>query len=149
MNVLRLQWCGLILAVVACRLLVGVSDEPTLTKDQIKQFLLTAKVVKSVLSKKGITNPLRLTLTDGTVTRDASLQKVDEHKHSMEFATGEQNFVDSYKYNVAAYVLAELIGMDDMLPVSVERQVGRRNSLAQLVVASIPQQASGKTWPPT
>ena len=26
----------------------------------------------------------------------------------------ELNFVDSYKYNIAAYVLAELIGIDDM-----------------------------------
>jgi hypothetical protein len=34
----------------------------------------------------------------------------------------ELNFVDSYKYNIAAYALAELIGMDDMLPVYVERK---------------------------
>ena len=32
------------------------------------------------------------------------------------------NFVDSYKYNIAAYELAELLGMDDMLPVYVERK---------------------------
>ena len=32
------------------------------------------------------------------------------------------NFVDSYKYNIAAYVLAELLGLDDMLPVCVERK---------------------------
>ena len=31
------------------------------------------------------------------------------------------NFVDSYKYNIAAYALAELVGMDEMLPVYVER----------------------------
>src|SRR5882724_4846875 len=126
MNVLRLRWRGLTLAVaacLACRLFAVASDEPTLTKDQIKQFLLTAKVVKSVQSKKGITNPWRLTLTDGTVTHDASFQKVDEHRPTMEFATGtELNFADSYKYNIAAYVLAELIGMDDMLPVYVERK---------------------------
>jgi hypothetical protein len=30
--------------------------------------------------------------------------------------------VDSYKYNIAAYALAELIGMDNMLPVYVERK---------------------------
>jgi len=34
----------------------------------------------------------------------------------------ELNFVDSYKYNIAAYELAELIGMDDMVPVYVERK---------------------------
>ncbi len=31
------------------------------------------------------------------------------------------NFVDSYKYNIAAYELAEMLGLDDMLPVYVER----------------------------
>jgi hypothetical protein len=126
MNVLRLRWRGLILAVMAClacRLFVVASDAPTLSKDQIKQFLLTAKVVKSQQSKKGVTNPWRLTLSDGTVTHDASFQKVDEHKVNVQFALGsEMNFVDSYKYNIAAYVLAELIGIDDMLAVYVERK---------------------------
>jgi hypothetical protein len=32
------------------------------------------------------------------------------------------NFVDSYKYNIAAYALAELLDMDNMLPVYVERK---------------------------
>lgn len=126
MNVLSLRWRGLILAAVtclACRLLVAAADEPTLTKDQIKQFLLTAKVVKSAQSQKGITNPWRLTLTDGTVTHDGSFQSVDEHKTSVPFASGtELNFVDSYKYNIAAYTLAEMLGIDDMLPVYVERK---------------------------
>jgi len=42
----------------------------------------------------------------------------------MEFANGtvELNFVDSYNYNIAAYALAELLGVDDMLPVYVERK---------------------------
>jgi hypothetical protein len=80
--------------------------------------------VKSVRSKKGVTNPWRLTLTDGTLTHDASFQAIDEHKTNMTMASGriEMNFVDSYKYNIAAYALAELIGLDDMLPVYVERK---------------------------
>jgi hypothetical protein len=111
---------------LTCTHFVAASDEPTLTKDQIKQFLLTAKVVKSVQSKKGITNPWRLTLTDGTVTHDASFQAVDEHKTNFTMASGrtEMNFVDSYKYNIAAYQLSELLGIDDMLPVYVERSWG-------------------------
>ena len=128
MNEFRLRFRGLILAVVlclACRPYGVASDEPNLTKDQIKQFLLTAKVVKSTQSKKGITNPWRLTLSDGTITHDASFQKVDEHKINVQLGTGsEMNFVDSYKYNIAAYTLAEMIGVDDMLPVYVERKWG-------------------------
>jgi hypothetical protein len=126
MNALRLRWRGLILAVMACmacRIFLVAADEPTLSKDQIKQFLLTAKVVKSKQSDKGITNPWRLTLSDGTITHDASFQKVDEHKINARLGTGtEMNFVDSYKYNIAAYTLAEMLDMDSMLPVDVERR---------------------------
>ena len=126
MNPLYPWWRGLILAVLVCLtylLFAVAADEPTLTKEQIKQFLLTAKVVHSQEAKKGITHTSRLTLSDGTITHDASFQPIDEHKTKMELASGtELNFVDSYKYNIAAYALAELLGMDDMLPVYVERK---------------------------
>jgi len=128
MNPIPLRWPGLLLAALlclTCRPFAVAADEPTLTKEQIKQFLLTAKVVHSQRSEKGVTHPWRLTLSDGTVTHDASFQPVDEHKTSAEFRSGtELHFVDSYKYNIAAYALAELLGMDDMLPVYVERKWG-------------------------
>jgi hypothetical protein len=121
------QWRRLILAAAACLIcsrVVSAADQTALTKDQIKQFLLTAKVVGSHQSSKGITHPWRLTLSDGTLTHDASFQAIDEHKTSMQLASGgtELNFVDSYKYNIAAYGLAELLGVDDMIPVYVERK---------------------------
>ena len=34
----------------------------------------------------------------------------------------ELNFVDSYRYNIAAYRLAELVGLGHMIPVTVERE---------------------------
>jgi hypothetical protein len=106
-----------------CPCFVRAADETAFTKDQIKNFLLTAKVVKSDRSGKGITHPWRLTLTDGTVTHDASFQGIDEHESMKQLASGtEIGFVDSYKYNIAAYRLAELLGVDDMLPVYVERK---------------------------
>jgi len=126
MNSLHLRWRVLILAAMvclACALYAVAADEPTLSKEQIKQFLLNAKVVNSREAKKGITGTQRLTLSDGTVTHDASFQSIDEHKPVKQLAMGtELNFVDSYKYNMAAYALAELIGMDNMLPVYVERK---------------------------
>jgi hypothetical protein len=116
----------LILVTLACLLcprLASSSDEPTLTKEQMRQFLLTAKVTQSKYASKGITSTQRLTLSDGTVTHDASFQSVDEHAVRKETANGvELGFVDSYKYNIAAYALAELLGIDDMLPVYVERK---------------------------
>ena len=112
------------LVCLSCSLLVRAEDQPALTKEQIKNFLLTAKVVKSERSKKGVTSPWRLTLSDGTLTHDASFQAVDEHRSMARLANGqlEPSFVDSYKYNIAAYELAELLGLDDMLPVYVERK---------------------------
>jgi hypothetical protein len=128
MNLPRLQCRWQILAALGYltfSLSVFASDEPALTKDQIEHFLLTAKVVKSHQSNKGITNPWRRTLTDGAVTHDASFQAVDEHKTRMETIRGtELGFVDSYKYNIAAYRLAELLGIDDIMPVYVERSWG-------------------------
>jgi hypothetical protein len=127
MNPLYLRWHLILAAVVCltCGLFAAAADESTLTKEQIKQFLLTAKVVGSRDAKKGITHTMRLTLSDGTVTHDASFQSINAHKAQMQLGTGtEINFVDSYKYNIAAYALAELLGMDDMLPVYVERKWG-------------------------
>ncbi len=135
MNKHRVPWLGLLLIATLYTLcpVALTADDPPLTKEQIKQFLLTAKVVAKHSSKKGITDPPRLTLSDGTITHDASFQPVDEHKAVMKFADGrtEVNFVDSYKYNLAAYALAELVGFDDMMPVYVERKVdGKTGSLS-------------------
>jgi hypothetical protein len=135
MNPFHVRWRVLILAAVVCLTCprwVVAADEPTLSKEQIKQFLMTAKVVGSKSASKGITGTSRLTLSDGTVTHDASFQGIDEHKPVKQLAMGtELNFVDSYKYNIAAYALAELIGMDDMLPVYVERKwKGQAGSLS-------------------
>jgi hypothetical protein len=126
MQIFHLQRRMPILVTLVCLIfpcLVMAADESTPNKEQIKHFLLTAKVVASKQSSKGITSPWRLTLSDGTLTHDASFQKVDVHKASVTMASGrtEMNFVDSYKYNIAAYAVAELVGLDDMIPVYVER----------------------------
>ena len=122
-----------VLTCVVLTLAVPAADESALTKDQIKQFLQTAEVIKNKPSSKGVTHPWRLTLSDGTITHDASFQSIDEHKAENKLESGkvEIGFVDSYKYNIAAYELAELVAMDDMLPVYVERKWdGKTGSLS-------------------
>ena len=111
------------LALFAAVRVVAAADEPVLTKEQKERFLLTANVVKSAPAHKGVTNTLRLTLTDGTLTHDAHFQPIDVHAMMKEMTDGrkEVNFVDSYKYNIAAFQLAALLGLDDMVPVYVER----------------------------
>lgn len=100
------------------------SDDPPLSSDQIREFLLTAKVVKHKDLGKGITRPSRLTLSDGTLTHDAVFSSVKESQAVMKYAGGrtELDFVDSYAYNIAAYRLAELVGLEGMMPVTVERE---------------------------
>ncbi|MBV9339637.1 MAG: hypothetical protein JO159_01950 [Acidobacteria bacterium] len=115
-----------LVAIVTCLVCIPratAADDSPLTKEQIKQFLLTAKIIGVKESAKGITHTLRLTLSDGTLTHDASFQRINEHKTNMQMNSGrvEVNFVDSYKYNIAAYMLAEMLGLEDMLPVYVER----------------------------
>ncbi|HZD31549.1 MAG TPA: hypothetical protein VE779_07790 [Candidatus Angelobacter sp.] len=115
---------GAILVCAVTGLVASAADESSLTKDQIKEFLQTAEVIKSKPSSKGVTHPSRLTLSNGTITHDASFQSIDEHaaRRTLQSGKVEMNFVDSYKYNIAAYRLAELLGIDDMLPVYVERK---------------------------
>jgi hypothetical protein len=135
MHKLQPIWLRLLIMAAVCGIfpvMLRSTDEPTLSKEQIERFLLTAKVIKNRESNKGITHTSRLTLSDGTLTHDASFQTIDEHKAEMHFASGvELNFVDSYRYNIAAFALSELIGLDDMIPVYVERKLrGQTGSLS-------------------
>jgi len=89
---------------------------------EIEQFLKTAKIVKTRGTSKGITGSLRATLSDGTRTHDAQIQMIDERKTQFESAGGtEFNFRDSWEYNVAAYRLDRMIGLN-LVPVSVARR---------------------------
>jgi hypothetical protein len=109
---------------LASAICLPAQEEPKLTEEQMRDFLLNAKVVASRPAPKGITSPLRLTLTDGQITHDAGFQSVDEVKTRQEFFGGriEMNFRDCYKYDIAAYELAKLLGLGDMMPVTVERK---------------------------
>lgn len=100
-------------------------EKLSLSEEQMKEFLLKAQVTSERTTPKGITAPIRLTLTDGKITHDAVFQRVDEYKAMMEFANGtrEPNFKDSYKFNLAAYELAKMLGLGDMMPVTVERKI--------------------------
>src|SRR5882762_1357044 len=136
MQELPRPWARFLFVVLACVMLpfaAHAADDAPLTKEQIKQFLQTAEIIKSKPSSKGVTHPWRLTLSNGSITHDASFQSIDEHKSEMKLASGkvELGFVDSYKYNIAAYRLAELLGLEDMLPVYVERKwQGKTGSLS-------------------
>ena len=89
---------------------------------EVEKFLKEARVGRTKSAGKGVTNSLRATLSDGTLTHDAQIQVIDEKKTSGPSAKGtELNFRDSWAFNVAAYRIDRLIGLN-LVPVSVERE---------------------------
>jgi len=101
----------------------GTPPSPTLTTDAEREtFLKKANIVRARPAGKGVTNTLRVTLSDGTVTHDASVQTIEEAKARFETPYGtELNFKDSWRFNVAAYRIDRLLGLE-MTPPSVERR---------------------------
>jgi hypothetical protein len=94
---------------------------PPYSVDQQEEFLKKAKVLRTRSAGKGVTDTTRATLTDGTTTHDASIQTIDQSMREFRSNRGtELNFVDSWRYNVAAYRLDRLLGIN-MTPPSVER----------------------------
>ncbi len=96
-------------------------SRPILSSAEKEAFLRDAKVIGCRSAKKGITGSMRATLSDGQLTNDASIQRIDFYRKSYDTPVGVQiNFRDSYKYNIAAYRLAVLLDIDNVPP-SVER----------------------------
>jgi len=96
---------------------------PALSPEAMEAFLLKARVSSMRDAGSGVTNSRRATLTDGQLTHDVHIQTVDIAQQV--FAAGrntELNFKDTYRYNIAGYRLAKLIGLTTV-PMSVERTV--------------------------
>jgi hypothetical protein len=107
--------------------------DANLDREKQEEFLLNAKVIRERRTAKGITNPYRLTLEREGIIHDASFQPVFERKNYQTFDNGrsEINYVDSYLYNIAAYRLATMLGLEQMMPVTVERTWnGKKGSLS-------------------
>ena len=97
-------------------------SQVTFTPAQMEEFLLRGKIVRTRAAGSGVTNTLRVTLSDGAVTHDAQIQTIDESKPIFRPAGSppEFNFTDSYRFNIAGYRLAVLLGLDNV-PMSVQR----------------------------
>ena len=110
---------------------VLAQDVQSYPPEAIEQFLLTAEIVGARPIGRGVTNSWRLTLSDGTTTHDAAFQSIDRRKLVARVGRRtELQFADSYHFNIAADRLARLLGLDDLVPVSVERSwQGRRGAL--------------------
>jgi len=128
----RLLVLGLVLVACACANVSAqevaaptqtrlTPEEPRLTPEEMEVFLLKGRVVRMRDAGSGVTASRRATLSDGRLTHDAHVQTVDIATNVFEAGRNtELNFKDSYRYNIAGYRLARLIGLDTV-PMSVER----------------------------
>ena len=103
----------------------GAQDAaPGLSAAEMEAFLLDAELSDFRSAGAGVTGSQRATASDGRLTHDVHIQTVDVSR-SRFVARGarvELNFRDSYRYNIAAYRLAVLLGLDNV-PMSVPRRV--------------------------
>jgi len=119
---------GLLLVCAGSQLVLPQEQTTRRSRDQMEQFLLNANVVQRKTLGQGVTNSERATLSDGQVQHDAHIQSIDVQSNSFTSKRGtELNFKDSYKFNIAAYRLDKILGLN-MIPVSVERKVGGKTS---------------------
>ena len=109
---------------VAAQTAVTAPAATSLSSAEMEKFLLEGRVVKNVRVLKGVTDARQVTLSNGVITHDAQIQTVDIAKPLFEVAPKqtEINFRDCYCYNIAAYRLAVLLGLDNV-PMSVKRVV--------------------------
>ena len=128
------------------------SQDTRFTQAEMREFLLAAEIIGSQETGTGTTKPSRLTLSDGERTHDGLFQTIDERAAAQRLGrTREMNFVDAYRYNIAAYQLAALIGLGHMTPVTVERTWnGRKGSLSWWIDDVMFDEATrrkGRQWP--
>ena len=121
--------CGLIASLLIIP--AGATQQPFTdwTDAEKEEFLLNAEIVDQEPIGIGITGAIRCTLDDGNVQHDAQIQTVYERDAIKRFENGktEIGFTDFYTYNIAAYRLDRLIGLN-MVPVAVPRRVGRQDA---------------------
>ena len=125
MSVFRPLLLALVL-VLAPRL--ATPQAVALTPEQMADFLAKAAIVKEKTTSDGVTRPIRATLSDGVLTHDAQFQTVDEAKALFEAGkASEVDFKDSYRFNIAGYRLAQMVGLQTV-PMSVERRYKNKNA---------------------
>jgi hypothetical protein len=99
----------------------AVAVAPLPPDAEIERFLLDGKTGSTKGTKKGITGALQVSMSTQTLTHDAQIQTIDEYKREFRTDKGvEFDFRDSWTFNVAAYKIDRLLGLN-MVPVSVPR----------------------------
>jgi hypothetical protein len=123
---------------------VGLTPSTSLSDTEKEAFLRGARIVSRRQLPVGITEPERATLTDGRLTHDAHIQTIDSS--SRRYHRRKRRWValrESYQFNIAAYRLNRLLGLD-MVPVSVERSIDGRPAAVTWWVDDVLMMESGR-----
>jgi hypothetical protein len=111
-----------LLLVVGWRL--GAADPArlaTLSDHQKEEFLASARIVSVAGISHGVTKPLKAKLANEQGAHDAQIQRVELRMPDFFGSEGTRvPMRDSWKFNVAAYKIDRLLGMN-MVPVTVAR----------------------------
>jgi hypothetical protein len=109
-------------------LLYAAGDAARWSSAEKERFLARSRVVSETSAGKGITDSKKVTLTDGRYTHAAHVQFIDDYRALFKGKDGsqEKDFKDSWKFNVAAWRLAKLLGLAGMTPPSVARTIEGR-----------------------
>jgi hypothetical protein len=95
---------------------------------EMEDFLRHGRIERTYDAGVGITDSRRARISHNGITHDAHIQDVDVTRSVQEAgARSEVGFKDSYRFNIAAYRLARLLGLDNV-PMSVERVVGGKSA---------------------
>ena len=108
-------------AISAAKVSAFTADDVHLNSSEVEVFLTEGRVVNSKSLGVGITGSTKATLSYKGVSHDAHIQSVDEAKSHFQTNSGtELNFRDCWMFNIAAYRLDTLLGLN-MTPPSVAR----------------------------
>ena len=103
---------------------------PFKTDEEVMEFMRTAKVVSVREIGEGVTRPEVVMLEKEGIQMRAHFQSHDERQDVAKLPTGtEIGFRDTYLFNIAAYKLGVMLGLDN-IPPSIRRKVkGKFGSL--------------------
>lgn len=106
-----------------------------MSADEIERFLAEAKIVHVEAVGTGVTNPQRVTLEHDGVRLRAIFKSEATPQRSTNRLSSRRltNIADRHAYELAAYRLDRLLGLN-MVPPAVERRIGRETGTLQLWV---------------
>jgi hypothetical protein len=97
-----------------------LSPEELASRDKWEDFLKTAEIVGSVDIPEGVTKPIRVFLRKGELEGSGAWKKVEGVR---------QGVLEGWQYEIAAYGMDKLLGLN-MVPPTVEREFkGEKGSL--------------------